>query len=177
MIYIIHYYVYYVFELHVTCSVHLNILAGSNLGGAFKEMEMIALKKKTIVFSLQCNLSAGGENVYKRTDCVHVCVCVCECVCACVCASVWCGCNNLFTFAARVGGDCLSLVVAPAAAAAARKSRVVGKDGGAKSCNLFQEVSLLHISSRVHPANYFYFFLFCFSSSTSSPPTKPLFLL
>lgn len=38
-------YIFFSFELHVIHA-HLNTLTGSNLGGAFKEMEMIAFKKK-----------------------------------------------------------------------------------------------------------------------------------
>lgn len=80
-------YIFFSFELHVIHA-HLNTLTGSNLGGAFKEMEMIAFKKKkkTIVFSLQCNMSASEKRIYAYCSDG-------ECVCAR---------NNLFTFAARV---------------------------------------------------------------------------
>lgn len=77
MIHIIQYYVYYVFELHVTCSVHLNILAGSNLGGAFKEMEMIALKKKnhSVFFTMQF-VRRRRKRIQTHRLCARVRLCV-----------------------------------------------------------------------------------------------------
>jgi hypothetical protein len=105
-------------------SAHSKDIAGSNLGGEFKEMEIIALKKKkkekknlSVFFTMQfVRRRRKRIQTHRLCTCTRACVCMCMCVHACVCVYkcmclrkcvVW---LQQFVYVCRPGRQRLSIV-------------------------------------------------------------------